>query len=143
MCIYIPFHWRLLQISSSFWWSLFFFFPLGADPYFWISSKNLVWIIRILIKDFVSVTSLPFRLQSSKIVTFWLLGKSYLSSQKIQLMFFFNRLLMFEAGWNEELSSFKKCQQPKCLNPEWNWSRVYFLSALGKRWHLKWISEIN
>ena len=57
--------------------------------------------------------------------------------KKIQLMFFFNRLLMFEAGWNEELSSFKKCQQPKCLNPAWNWSTVYFLSALGKRWHLK------
>lgn len=64
-----------------------FFFPLGVDPNFLISSKNLVWIIRILIKDFVSVISLPFRLQSSKIVTYWLLGKSCLSSQNIQLMF--------------------------------------------------------
>lgn len=35
-----------------------FFSPLGVDPDFWISSKNLVWIIRILIKDFVSVISL-------------------------------------------------------------------------------------
>ena len=75
-----------------------FFPPLGVDPEFRISSKNLVWIIRILIKDFVSVITLPFRLQSSKTVTFWLLGKSCLPSQKIQLMFFFNRLLMFEAG---------------------------------------------